>query len=519
MGNSKDTFKPVLKQRCAGVLLAINALPGAKDHGDFAQAFTFIEFLHEAGFALWQVLPLGPTHDNDCPYQCLSAHAGNPNLISLSCLSDEGLLDQTDLFVDLSNPVRKMLLRKAFQSFQSSPDSQAGLHEFVAKHASWLHDFALFSALRDANDGAPWVDWELAMRDRAAHAIDDAKKTFNLEIQQVYFEQFIFARQWQRIREFAREKNIQLFGDMPLFVAHDSADVWTNRSDFQLDAHGQPKMVAGVPPDYFSEQGQRWDNPLFAWEYQQEQGFHWWIKRFQSELENYDLLRIDHFRGLLECWAIPSDATSAKQGQWQNVPGEALLKTIYKVLQTDDNVLPLVAEDLGFITKNVHHLRDQHEIPGMRVLQFAFDGGDHNPHRLKNHIENCVLYTGTHDNNTSLGWFTSLGESDRERVCLIIADDMSKSADNPHQLLRSVSPNIKMPWPLIEYALSSIAKVAIIPMQDLLSLGAEHRTNTPGTADGNWRWRFNWSQLNPELVPTLHSLLRKHQRIVSREPN
>lgn len=517
MANSE----PVLKQRCAGVLLAINALPGPEDHGDFGLAYKFIEFLHEAGFAVWQVLPLGPTHDNDCPYQSLSAHAGNPYLISMDSLFNNGLLDKSDLLINLSQPVRQTLLHKAFKRFQASPDAQADFHEYIASHASWLHDFALFSALRDAHDDKPWVDWDLSIRDRSAQAIDDAKKALSHEIQQVYFEQFIFARQWRTLRAFAQTKGVQLLGDMPLFVAHDSADVWTNRSDFQLDADGHPKVVAGVPPDYFSEDGQRWDNPLFAWDYQQEQGFHWWVKRFQSELERYDLLRIDHFRGLLASWAIPTDAESAREGQWQTVPGEALLKIIHDTLQLPDQTLPLIAEDLGFITEDVHQLRDQHGIPGMRVLQFAFDGGDDNPHRLKNHIENCVLYTGTHDNNTSLGWFESLDESDRRRVRQLIEGDLLAAIGEVNPPLPPLHPDTKhaaaMPWPLIEYALSSPATVAMIPMQDLLELGEGHRTNTPGIATGNWGWRFNWSQVSKDLIPTLHGMLTKYQRIAVNE--
>lgn len=514
MANSKA----ILKQRCAGVLLAINALPGPEDHGDFSQAFKFIEFLHEVGFGVWQVLPLGPTHDNDCPYQTLSAHAGNPYLISLDSLANEGLLNKSDLLRGLNKPIRKMLLHEAFKRFQASPDSQIGFPEFIASHVSWLPDFALFSALRDQNKGAHWVDWELSIRDRSASAIDAAKNELKLEIQQVYFEQFIFDRQWQTLRAFARTKGIQLLGDMPLFVAHDSADVWTNRSDFQLEADGHSRMVAGVPPDYFSEDGQRWDNPLFAWNYQKEQGFHWWLKRFQSELKRYDLLRIDHFRGLIASWAIPAGASSTREGEWQPVPGEELLSVIHDSLQLSDQALPLIAEDLGFITEEVNQLRDLYRIPGMRVLQFAFDGGGDNPHRLKNHIENCVLYTGTHDNNTSVGWFESLDDPQRERVQKLIEEDVvtvSGEIDKTHSLLSKNSKHVAvMPWPLIECALGSPAKFAIVPMQDLLELGAEHRTNIPGTATGNWHWRFKWLQVGEDLIPTLQGLLKKYRRLI-----
>ena len=519
MANSEDIFKPVLRQRCAGVLLDINALPGPDDHGDFSQAFKFIEFLHEAGFGVWQVLPLGPTHENDCPYQSLSAHAGNPYLISLDSLAKEGLLNKSDLVVGLNTPIRKVLLHEAFKLFLASPDAQVGFREFIARHVSWLPDFALFCALRDQNQGAHWADWDLAIRDRSASAIDEAKRELKFEIEKVYFEQFIFARQWQELRSFARTKGILLLGDMPLFVAHDSADVWTNRSDFQLEADGHSKVVAGVPPDYFSEDGQRWDNPLFAWRYQKEQGFHWWVKRFQSELERYDLVRIDHFRGLVANWAIPAEAASAKEGEWQAVPGKELLSVIHDSLQLSDHALPLIAEDLGFITEEVHQLRDQYRIPGMRVLQFAFDGGDDNPHRLKNHIENCVLYTGTHDNNTSLGWFESLDTSHRESVQKLIEEDVLAVSGKTNQAISSLHPNSKhaaaMPWPLIECALGSPAKFAIMPMQDLLALGAEHRTNIPGTATGNWHWRFKWPQIGEDLIPKLHGLLKKHQRLIS----
>lgn len=497
----------ILDRRRAGILLAITALPGAEDHGDFGHAYKFLECLHQAGITVWQLLPLGPTHVDLCPYQCLSAHAGNPLLISLESLSEQGLIDKSELVAVTSEQQRRRCLRLASQRFHADTKYQLGYNKFKQQHDYWLLDFALFMAIREEQQDLPWFEWEQPLRDQQAKALHQVEQRLRENIEQIKFEQFIFAQQWTKIKDYAHHKGIRLFGDMPLFVSHDSADVWANRSDFLLDEAGHPTFVAGVPPDYFSDDGQRWDNPHFAWQYQQEQDFNWWVKRLQSELERYDFLRIDHFRGLASSWAIPVDATSPKEGHWLSVPGQAMLQTIATHFQDDAGYMPLVAEDLGVITPDVIELRDQFDLPGMKVLQFAFDGSDDNPYLPKNLVENCVLYTGTHDNDTSLGWYQSLHQHEQSRVLHIVAESTPMN-------LQLLAPNFQsMPWPLIACALCSVAKCCILPMQDILSLGSEHRTNIPGTQADNWRWRFDWTQVNSDLMNNLHALIKQSDRL------
>lgn len=497
----------VLDQRRTGILLAVTALPGPHDHGDFSHAFKFIEFLHEAGITIWQLLPLGPTHVDLCPYQCLSAHAGNPLLINLESLCQHGLLEVAELPETVTELSRRNCLKQASRRFHADTKFQLGYNKFKQQHDYWLHDFALFMAIRQEQHDRPWFEWTQPLRDQHAEALYQAEQRLAARIEQINFEQFIFAQQWSQVKAFAHRKGIRLFGDMPLFVAHDSADVWANRSDFLLDECGHPKVVAGVPPDYFSSEGQRWDNPHFAWQYQQEQGFHWWLKRLQSELERYDLLRIDHFRGLTGSWAIPFDAASPKEGHWLEVPGRALLETVAAQIMQPRGYMPLIAEDLGVITDEVNQLRNQFRLPGMKVLQFAFDGNDDNPYLPKNLIEDCVLYTGTHDNNTTLGWYQSLDEAHQALVHQVIA------ASAKLDLIRLPDSFQSMPWSLIGCALASVATYCIIPMQDVLALGSEHRTNTPGTRNNNWRWRFSWSQLPLDLIMNLHTLNKQANRL------
>lgn len=517
-----DEKTPVLDKRRAGILLPITSLPEVPFHsdanfsndnyttmnnhnGDFSQAFAFIDFLHAAGCSVWQILPLGPTHPDKSPYQCLSAHAGNPLLISVDWLRELKYLPKLTVADDVTftEQDKKNYLQQAFTIFKKNKSQkntiQKDYNEFIKMHAVWLQDYALFMAIRQSQGDQHWIEWDSALRDRAEHAMESVRITLSDAIEKIKFEQYIFFQQWQKIKSYAHQKNILLFGDMPLFVAHDSADVWAHRDLFMLDENGQAKIVAGVPPDYFSAEGQRWGNPHYHWQSLQSQHFQWWLERLSTELARIDLLRIDHFRGLAASWAIPATAATAAEGYWLPVPGAELLQALNEKFTQ----LPLIAEDLGIITPDVKCLRDQFYLPGMKILQFAFDSGTDNPYLPAQHIENCVLYTGTHDNNTSLAWYDALDEHQKNTV-----DNILKTYINTE----AINHKDNMPWPLIYCALASVAKLVILPMQDILSLGEGNRTNTPGTIDNNWQWRFSWSQISPTLVPELKTLLQFYKR-------
>jgi len=507
-----DLTREVLDARRAGVLLHVTSLPAAswfaeqvtiqneftdKALGDFSSACRFIDFLVDAGISVWQILPLGPTHKDFSPYLCTSSLAGNPLLIDLQWLRDVGWLSDTlslQQFTSVSE-FRIACLKGAFTEF-SILEGISFVHAhygFISEHESWLTDFAVFTALGRANKGAAWMDWEQGLRDREPAALNKVCQTLDFDIDQVKFEQFIFYSQWLEIKAYAHARNVLIFGDMPLFVAHDSAEVWVKKQFFRVDKQGNAIVVAGVPPDYFSASGQKWGNPVYDWPQLKADGFQWWVTRLSSQLELYDLLRIDHFRGLEACWEIAADAESAVEGHWKNTPGFKLLQT----LQQHFGFLPLVAEDLGFITEDVHRLREQFSLPGMKVMQFSFDGSADNPYLLINHEINSVVYTGTHDNDTSLAWYQSMSPEVRSSI--------------DHELGQN---NMTMPWSLIDYTMASVAKLVIIPMQDILALGAGHRLNTPGTVGNNWTWQFSWQQLSDDLPERLHRIVGRHQRLV-----
>ncbi len=470
----------VLERRRGGILLHITSLPGEGETGDLGEhAFRFVEFLAGCGLSVWQTLPVGPTHEDGSPYQCLSAHAGNPVLISLEWLVQRNLLPPgRPGEAKATRAGRLAALGEAFQAFQAD-DRGLGddYRRFVRFHHYWLEDFALFSALKQRFRKLAWWDWPPPLRDRDPEAIGRVRKELAREIEQVRFEQFVFFRQWKELRRHAHHHGVLLFGDMPIFVAADSADVWSKRRYFLLDATGHPKVVAGVPPDYFSATGQRWGNPHYDWEAIQRDGFSWWIERMHTQLELFDWIRIDHFRGFEAYWEIPAEAETAAEGRWVPVPGEALMEAIFERFGS----LPLVAENLGIITPEVEALRKKFAIPGMLVLQFAFDGGPANPYLPHNHAADNVVYTGTHDNDTTLSWFESLSPEQQGHVYDYLGQ-----------------PQEAMPWALMRTAFASVATVAIVPMQDVLGLGRGHRMNTPGTTEGNWRWRFAWDQLHPQ---------------------
>ena len=442
---------------------------------------------------MWQTLPLGPAHFDLSPYNCVSSHAGNPLLISREALCSESWFDSTRC-----NPSsnRRALLVEARHQFEQAalPEERAAFEEFTTRSAHWLEDYALYQALRDSQGDLPWFAWPTPLRDRKASALNQARKTLSDARAQIRFEQFLFFRQWNNLRQAANARGIRMFGDVAIFVAHDSADVWSHRECFQLDKHGQPTVVAGVPPDYFSETGQRWGNPLYDWEKHEEEVIALWADRMRTQATLFDLVRIDHFRGLDAHWAIPAAEPLPAAGRWVPTPGDKLLTALRERCGT----LHLVAEDLGVITESVDNLRRKHHLPGMQVLQFGFDGDPNNRHLLHAHDPLNLVYTGTHDNNTTLGWFNSLPHEVKDQVLGYFG-----------------YPAEPMPWPLLRFALASVANIAILPMQDVLGLDGEHRMNTPGTSTGNWQWRFDWAQVSEETANRLAHFTWRYGRTTS----
>lgn len=478
----------VLKQRRAGVLLHITSLP----NGDLGlDAFKFVDFLSSVGATVWQTLPLNMTHADGSPYQCLSAHAGNPDLISLDKLKEQQWLLQSDIDSGLD---KTALMLVAFKNFNrlNLPELETSFLRFIKQQAHWLEDFALFVALRNHFQQVCWCDWPVDLKLRQLDAIKQAKLNFANEIALEKFKQFIFFEQWHALKEYANSKNVALFGDIPIFVSYDSADVWAQPEMFKLDAHLNMTVVAGVPPDYFSETGQRWGNPHYNWSVMQADGFKWWLSRMRTQNALFDMVRIDHFRGLEAAWEIPADEPTAINGAWALAPGDQLLHAIIKHLP----LITLVAEDLGIITNEVNALREKYDLPGMKILQFAFDGSTENPYLPEKITENYVVYTGTHDNDTSLGWYQALNENQKA---------IFEQYLNIHGYIEG--DTLEMPLVMMHMALATHATLAIIPMQDILWLGSADRMNTPGTIEGNWRWRFNWSQLTDHMTQTLaHSI-------------
>lgn len=481
-------------RRRAGVLLHPTSLPGRWGVGDLGEhAYRFVDWLECCGQTIWQMLPLGPTHGDRSPYQCLSLHAGNPMLISIDGLIDAGWLcadDVEEILQDGGSAYgagRHAVLNQAFHGFEqhASADDHEDMARYVEANKAWLDEYALYNTLRKIYNNRAWCDWPKSLRERHPAALRKARARYREAIQHNYFEQFIFHRQWQRLRHYANERGILIFGDMPIFVAYDSADVWAQREYFQLDREGSPTVVAGVPPDYFSATGQRWGNPHYRWEAMERDGFQWWIDRVDTQLRFFDLVRIDHFRGFEAYWEIPVDHETAMDGRWVKAPGLAL----FTALKSRFGSLPLVAEDLGMITDEVHALREQFNLPGMKILQFAFEGGAENPYLPHNHEILSVIYTGTHDNDTTLGWWQHASSSMRDYVMAYLG-----RADDP------------MPWPLVRSALASVACIAVVPMQDIMMLGSEHRMNIPGSNRKNWRWRFSWDQLSDEQTGRLQHL-------------
>ncbi|MCB1763171.1 MAG: 4-alpha-glucanotransferase [Gammaproteobacteria bacterium] len=485
-----------LDRRRAGILLHITSLPGPAECGDLGpDAYRFVDFIQQTGFSVWQILPVGPTQADGSPYQSSSMHAGNPRLISISELADLALLPPEFVHKEqIGEADKKRLLRAAWKEFQANPrpELRSELDLFITETSAWLEDYTLFRALWEENGHRCWWRWPAPLRDRDPAALKAARRRLAAAVEYIRFEQFLFFRQWLRLKRYANQRGVLLFGDMPIFVAHDSAEVWAHRDLFELDDEGHPLVVAGVPPDYFSATGQRWGNPLYRWDKLEQDGFAFWVDRMKTQLDLFDLIRVDHFRGFEAYWEIPAVNEHAIDGRWVKVPGERLFEQLHDIYDP----LPLIAEDLGFITPEVDALRRKFELPGMKILQFAFSGGADNPYLPFRHEINSVTYTGTHDNDTTLGWYLGLDDDSR----LYVDEYLGRSRE-------------AMPWPMIRQALASRSQLAVIPMQDLLALGSEHRMNLPGTVEGNWRWRFQWEQVDQDLPRKLRSRGELYGRI------
>jgi 4-alpha-glucanotransferase len=488
-----------LFSRAGGILLHPSSLPGPYGIGDLGpQAYRFVDWLASTGCKLWQVLPLGPTGYGDSPYQCFSAFAGNPYLISFDALIDDQLLSQDD-FAEIPEfnatlvnfgqliPWKLSLLQKAFSRLSSASDDFLDEFErFGENNSSWLDDYALFMSLKEANGGGAWSGWDKPLRQRERPAMEKARAAHQDDILRHSFYQFLFFRQWTKLRAYANEQDIKIIGDIPIFIAYDSADAWANPGLFFLDKNSLPTVVAGVPPDYFSKTGQLWGNPLYRWDVHKRSGYAWWLERFRSVLNFVDVVRLDHFRGFAGYYEIPYGAATAETGQWMSGPGRDFFTAVSREFGGKENgTLPIIAEDLGVITPDVVELRDGFQLPGMKILQFGFTGAD-NPFLPHNYPAHCVAYTGTHDNDTALGWFESAPEDERKFARRYLNSDGSDFA-----------------WDLIRCVWSSVAVYAIAPMQDVLRLGTEARMNFPSRLGGNWEWRMQEEDLTPALAERL----------------
>jgi len=497
--------------RASGIILHPTSLPGPCGIGDIGpEAIAWVDFLTKIGCGLWQILPLGPTGYGDSPYQCFSAFAGNPYLVSPQSLLEDGLLSQGDLDerpffpegrVDFGAviPWKLALLDRAYANFERSASLvlRQASQQFQQSQADWLEDFALFMALKEYHGGAPWSTWTPPLRDRQPEALDGARGDLHTSIQRQMFRQFIFFRQWSQLHDFAAGHGIRIIGDIPIFVAHDSADVWAHPELFALDKTGQPTLVAGVPPDYFSPTGQLWGNPLYRWDAHKETGYAWWLERMRSVLSLVDIVRLDHFRGFAGYWEVPGGDKTAENGRWVPGPGKGFFAALEDALGT----LPIIAEDLGVITPDVVALREEFHLPGMRILQFAFSMGvkEYLPHY---YIENCVVYTGTHDNDTVRGWYDRAPEEEKSYYRRYLARDG-----------RDVS------WDMIRACWGSVAAYAIAPLQDLLSLGNEARMNYPGNPSGNWAWRMPAGCLDEALQARVKEINFLYDRLNEAEPS
>ena len=498
-------------QRASGILLHPTSLPSRFGIGDLGESsYRFIEFLAASGQNLWQVLPLGPTGFGNSPYLSYSAFAGNPLLISPDILCGDGLLTKADLDAyptlpddrvdyDLVIKHKLPLLKKASDTFKNGNfhELRGQFDQFCQSNTYWLDDYSLFMAIHDDNPEKAWSEWDRDIAKREHHALQAYGTKYAEAIFYHKFLQFEFVREWKRVKKYANDRNIKIFGDIPIYVAYDCADVWSHPDIFCVDSETlEVNLMAGVPPDYFSETGQLWGNPVYNWQRLKETGFSWWIERFRGTLEYYDVVRVDHFRGFEGYWAVPKGEKTAINGQWLPAPGNDLFACLKETLGT----LPIVAEDLGVITPEVEALRDRYEFPGMKILHFAFDSDRSNPFLPYNYYNrNCVVYTGTHDNDTTVGWFAERNFEQRTRVT---------------NYLDGISPQ-GIHWSLVACAMSSVANQAVFPLQDILGSESDCRMNTPGLAAGNWEWRYRQEMLTPKLTEYLHQMTQLYGRLPS----
>jgi len=471
--------------RASGILLHPTSLPT----GDLGSAYGFIDWLASAGQTYWQILPLNLVPAGGSPYSALSAFGGNSSLISAARLIEDGLIDEGSAANDCN-----AVLGEAFERFRAEGrgERREAYETFARENAWWLDDLALFIALKDTHDQASWADWAPALRKREWDALDKARVQWKREIEAVKFWQFLFFSQWMSVKDYANERGVRIIGDIPIFVAYDSADVWCNQQLFKLDDEGRPTVVAGVPPDYFSETGQLWGNPIYDWQAMLADNMGWWTARVAWTLKTVDVARLDHFIGFVRNWEVPGGDTTAENGQWADVPG----REIFTVLRGRLGELPLIAEDLGSVTPEVEALRAECGFPGMRILQYAFGGDAHNRDLPHNYTNDSVAYTGTHDNDTSRGWYKNVPRNIR------------------HHLRKYLSSNGReVHWDMLHAVWSSVADTAIAPAQDILGLGSEARMNTPATVDGNWKWQLTDGQLNDELAERLREMTELFGRI------
>lgn len=493
---TSSSASDLFSMRRAGVLLHPTCIPGP--WGVLGtSARTFVDFLADSGLSVWQTLPIGPTHPDLSPYQSLSAHAGNPHLIDLSELVEDGLLAEVELTQPDADTRHQLLTLAARRFFRNEGKGLSGLdlagyQHFRDINGYWLDEFCLFCGIREVQVSPGWLHWPPPLRDRDATALQSFIEQHQPRLDRIGFEQFLFYHQWQALRDYARGKGTLLFGDIPIFVAHDSADVWANRHLFKLDERGEPTVIAGVPPDYFSPEGQHWGNPLYDWQAMARDGYQWWLERLESQRHLFDLIRIDHFRGLQAYWEIPAKTPEPRFGGWVAGPGDHFLEACF----TRFPDLPLVAENLGVISDDVEELRKRFRLPGMTVMQFGFDGSPNNPHLLHNHHPRDLVYTGTHDNDTTLGWYQSLDEPTRRYV---------------NDYLGATGKD--MPWPVIDAAFRSVCSLAIVPLQDFMGLGTEARFNTPGTVVNNWVWQLDWNLCRNELSNRIAETVKRHGRL------
>ena len=514
---------PVKCSRSSGILLHPTSLPGRFGIGDLGrEAYRFADFLHAAKQRVWQVLPLGPTGYGDSPYQVFSAFAGNPLLISLESLAEEGLLSSQDWSDGPNFPEAQVdygavihfkfpLLRKAFEGFQASTEqsTRGAFQEFCQLQAAWLEDYALFMAIKDAHGGNAWNQWDPAIALRQTDALQHWRKKLADEIACWKFWQFLFFKQWRALKQYCHARSIQIMGDIPIFVAGDSADVWSHPQLFHLDECGNPTVVAGVPPDYFSATGQLWGNPLYRWDVMAASGYDWWVQRFRAAFEMVDMVRIDHFRGFESYWEVPAHETTAIHGRWVKGPGAELFEAVRQALGD----LPIVAENLGLITPEVEALRQKLGFPGMAVLQFAFGSGTADSEFLPhNYSRNLLVYTGTHDNDTTVGWWNSTGEGDSTRR----PEEVQREREFVLKYLGVDGSEIH--WAFIRAVLASVAKLAMVPLQDVLGLESYARMNLPARPDGNWQWRYTPGMLTDAMQERLRELTMLYGRAAEVKP-